>query len=123
MKILRWILSPLGAVAAFIVVRIVLKLMNVAFGGYGLLVFLWNDVICEGIGAAAFVLAGAAIAPTDNKIIVAIVYATILCCLCIASLIISINLDYTFMQCIPIIVTFFGSIGGAIASYEVLDDF
>lgn len=122
MNIIRWILSPLGAIVALIVVRFILRLMTIIGPDYGVIVYIWNNVVSEGVAAAACVLAGAAIAPTYNKRLVSIIYATIFCCLCVVSLILAITQSYTFGQYLPIIVSFIGAIAGVEVS-EVLDDF
>lgn len=106
MKAFKWILSPIGAIAAMFVAHL-LPVYGTYFIG---IIDWWGVLISPMVESIAFVCAGAYIAPTTQKRTVAIVYATILSVICVINFILALGLDYKFMQYVSIIVGFIGAV-------------
>lgn len=120
-KVLRWIAVPFAAIAASFLLHIIITLWSgLNNAGYMLytgtegtsitkiLLSLTRDFFVGG----AFVLAGAYTAPTHQRT-TAIVLATIDCTICVISLVYTIIVWSSILQCISIILTMVGAITAA----------
>ena len=118
MKIIRWILTPVVAVAAAVVAYLIMTLVAAmdAFPRGVIMDFIW-PVATFGIMGFSFVSAPTALSPTRNKRIVATVFAAIIVTFSILALIYAISSSQPFgMAYIGIVAIIIGAIISAIIS-------